>query len=218
VTTRIGLLTALGGTVTAVAGALMLAYATGASYDPAPVSVDSGDSSSESPPPVPRDVGAVPITAVAPPAAANAPSAIPVAPPSGAQLVSIVLGTAEHDPSWQEVPIAHRNRDLGPLAADVGIGLREARRQMTACFEADPLFSRSLADDPDGRIPHPALLMLHLEEQQGVVEVIDSTVEGRADASPELVECCQRMLRGYRMYAANTVPGRRHRLKYQCLR
>jgi hypothetical protein len=105
-------------------------------------------------------------------------------------------------------------RDLGPLAAYVRTGLNDARREMGHCFEADAAV-RARAADPDAAPTGPAVLLLYLEARDGALDVIDTRVEYLGDSSPELVDCCRTVLRGYEISAFNAKPGQRYRVKYQ---
>lgn len=169
---------------------------------------------------------AAPPSGAAPPAPAPslAPTADPVAisaPAAGSvgPTPAPPLPLPDEGPdaaSWRSTKVAFRPRELGRLGASVKVGLDAARRDMDFCFrKAD----RGAADPAprasgDGR-REPAILLLYLEAREGAVAVVDTRTDYLGDATPELVECCREVLRGWEIPAFDAVPGRRYRLKFQ---
>jgi hypothetical protein len=108
---------------------------------------------------------------------------------------------------WERARLAFGFRELGRIAPYVKTGLDAARRDMAFCF------ARAGASDPDAPAD-PTILTLYLEAREGAIDVVESAVDHRGTARPELLECCREVLRGYEISAFGAVPGQRYRLKY----
>jgi hypothetical protein len=146
------------------------------------------------------------------PAAAGVAAAAPAAPIAAAALEPVRAAVE----GWNDVPLAPRLAALGPLARPVYEGLAQARTAMGPCFAAD---ARDEAAHP--RAPNEedgwgaAIVTLQLEARAGEVVVVNAPLQAIGTSSPSLVECCENVLRGFRMPAPAAVPGRRYRLQHQ---
>lgn len=116
---------------------------------------------------------------------------------------------------WNQVPMAARLSDLGPLARPVYDGLQKARAVLAPCFAADDeeQTAHPRAQDPEAW--GAAILTLQLEARQGEVVVVGAPLQELGTSSPGLVECCERALRGLRFPAPGATPGKRYRLQHQ---
>jgi len=151
--------------------------------------------------------GSAPAPAVAPGTASEPPASAPSpapAPPAAPK-------------EWSQVPVAARISDLGPpLARDVYDGLQRARAALEPCFVAD---ERDAAARP--RVPEEedawgaAIVTLQLEGRPGELVVVNAPLQSLGTSSMLLVDCCERVLRGFRMPAPKAVPGKRYQLQYQ---
>jgi hypothetical protein len=108
---------------------------------------------------------------------------------------------------WERARLAFGFRELGRIAPYVKTGLDAARGDMAFCF------ARGAPRDPDAPAD-PTILTLYLEAREGAIDVVESAVDHRGAARPELLECCREVLRGYEISAFGAVPGERYRLKY----
>jgi hypothetical protein len=150
------------------------------------------------------------------PVAAAAPvvASAPAAPGAGAPPVD---PAAPALPEWKDVRVSARFADLGPaLARDVYDGLARAREAMAGCF-ADA--AREDAQRPAGARPQtdemgPPILTLQLESGQGELVIVAAPLQELGSGSMKLVDCCEAVLRGYRIPARNAVPGKRYRLQH----
>ena len=118
---------------------------------------------------------------------------------------------------WGKVPLSARLSDLGPpLARSVYDGLQRARAALEPCFEAD---AKDAAAHP--RAPEEedawgaAIVTLHLEGRPGELVVVSAPLQSLGTSSMLLVDCSERVLRGFRIPAPRAVPGTRYRLQYQ---
>ncbi len=144
----------------------------------------------------------------------QAPLAVPASQQDGAA-ASVAPSSVE---GWSSVPMAARLSDLGPLARPVYDGLRKARVAMDPCF---------LADDEE-QAAHPrvveegawgaAILTLQLEGRPGELVVVNAPLQELGTSSPSLVECCEGVLRGFRIPAPAATPGKRYRVQHQLTR
>ncbi|MFL5261350.1 MAG: hypothetical protein ACJ79R_21780 [Anaeromyxobacteraceae bacterium] len=144
----------------------------------------------------PAQPGGVEAPPTPPPADAPAPAAAvrPARPPVD------VAG-------WERARLAFGFRELGRIAPYVKTGLDAARRDMAFCF------ARGGAGEADAPAD-PTILTLYLEAREGAIDVVESAVDHRGAARPELIECCREVLRGYEISAFGAVPGQRYRFKY----
>jgi hypothetical protein len=164
-------------------------------------------------PDAPLDARARSVAAEPPRAVARLPASLP--PPDDGPPAPVRpaegLPPEEADPAWRETPFVSRFRDLGPVAAYVIAGLKNAREEMGFCFEA-AAGARAAATGEDES--SPAVLVLYLEARQGAIDVVDARTDDPGSAPRELVECCRGVLLGHEIPAPNAVPGRRFRLMH----
>ena len=161
---------------------------------------------------------------------AGAPGAVDAAP-GGAPAATVAPGPAP-DPStpapspaptppvpkeWSQVPVAARVSDLGPaLARSVYDGLQRVRAALEPCFEADGRDAAARPRNPDQEDAWgAAIVLLQLEGRPGELVVVNAPLQRLGTSSMLLVDCSERVLRGFRMPAAQAVPGRRYQLQYQ---
>ncbi len=116
---------------------------------------------------------------------------------------------------WGAVPISARPSQLGPdVAGPVLRGLDAARDRMDPCFTEEGQRLRAhpqkLADAGSGT----PILLLSLETDAGVIVVVDAQVEAQGRATHQLLECCVRVLQGWRMPAPRAATGERFRLRH----
>jgi len=178
---------------------------------------DAGWAADAAAAPQPRAAGAAAAPAVErSPAQEAALAAVPTAAP----------GDAFDTPEWQSARVAFRPRELGRLGPYVQAGLDSARRDMEFCFRSARTPAERIpapaADPPGEEEPpppppraDPGILLLFVEAREGALDVIGTRLEHRGTSSPEVVECCREVLRGFEIKAFNTVPGRRYRLKFR---
>jgi hypothetical protein len=157
-------------------------------------------------------------TGAAPAAIAGRPAAPPApAVPASAGLPSSDAPAAPAGPKdWPEVPLAVRLSDLGPLARDVYDGLQRARAAMDPCFAAD---EQDAAAHPRAANQEDAwgaaIVTLQLEGRPGKLVVVNAPLQELHSSSMSLVECCEKVLRGFEIPSAAAVPGKRYRLQHQ---
>jgi hypothetical protein len=137
----------------------------------------------------------------APAVAVAAPRAVPAAPPP---------------PAWQDVPLAARLADLGPLARHVDAGLRRARAALQPCFDAaDREAATRPRPPPEEGEGGAAIVTLLLETGDGELRVAGAPLQSLGTSSPALASCCEEALRGMRFPAPGARPGQRFRLNHQ---
>jgi hypothetical protein len=202
----------------AVAGGLVLALAIGvltwrlsAAPAPAPTATPSvraergtaqpgGVEATPTPAPTPTSTSTATATANPTSNPTSTDAALPAAPVRPARPPVDVAG-------WDRARVAFGFRELGRAGPYVKTGLDAARKDMAFCF------ARGGAGEADAPAD-PPVLTLYLEARQGAIDVVESAVDHRGAARPELVECCREVLRGYEISAFGVVPGERYRLKY----
>jgi hypothetical protein len=152
------------------------------------------------------------------PARVEAPP-LPLVPAAASPVAAAPSGGSSAAPravGWSAVPVSGRIPQLGrEIAAPVLQGLEAARDRMDPCFEAE---AERLRSDPPAPPFEPSLgstiLTLELESRAGSVVVVDAELDALGHSAPELVDCCQRVLRGQVMPAPDAPPGERYRLRY----
>jgi hypothetical protein len=118
------------------------------------------------------------------------------------------------DPSWRDSRAVFRLRELGADTPYVVAGLRDARGQMSRCFEAESAARPGTAPADPEAAGSPAVLVLYLESREGAIDVVEVREESLGTASRSLVECCRDVLRGHEIRSPKAVPGRRYRVHY----
>lgn len=130
---------------------------------------------------------------------ASSPSAAPATPPA-----------------WSEVPMSARLSDLGPaLARPVYDGLKNARTAMEPCFRADEKEKAAHPRAADGEAWGAAIVTLQLEGRPGELVIVNAPLQELGTSTPSLVDCCEGVLRGFRIPAPGAIPGKRYRLQHQ---
>lgn len=194
--------------VVVIAGAVALLALDGRSAAPRPAAAPAAapPSSASARPAVASDAPPTPPDATPP----------PVAPPAIRGPRSASAGAA-----WEEVPVALRAHELGrELARDVRVSLEEARGGMEPCFatEAKALqHVRAAPADPDRPFGGPGVLILRIESRAGALDVVDVEVDALGTSTAALAACCRNVLHGWRIPAAQAVPGKRYRLAFPLL-
>lgn len=166
-------------------------------------------------PAAPAGVPLVTLPAAAAPASALATEAIPEPPPQPAIRGARLARAAS---PWDDVPVAAREFQLGPVAPHVRAALSTARDQMDACFDEED--ARQKARPP--RAPRtgaqavrgPGVLVLRIESRQDGLDVVGTEVESYGTSSRELAECAGHVLAGWPIEAKGATPGMRYRLKF----
>lgn len=119
---------------------------------------------------------------------------------------------------WEDVPVASRESQLGPVAPFVRAALAAARDQMDPCFddEAAREAQRSAGPARAGAEPvrGPGVLVLRLESRQDGLDVVGADVESYGTSSRELAQCAGHVLAGWPVEATGATPGMRYRLKF----
>lgn len=158
------------------------------------------------------DAAAQPAAGVARPA-----DALPV-PASARDDAAAPAGPSSVE-GWSDVPLAARLSNLGPLARPVYDGLQKARAAMEPCFQAD---AKDEAAHP--RAPNQedgwgaAIVTLQMEGRPGELVIVNAPLQSIGTSSLSLVECCEKVLRGFRIPADAATPGKRYRLQHQLIR
>jgi hypothetical protein len=120
--------------------------------------------------------------------------------------------------AWDDVPVAAREQQLGPVAPHVRAALSAARDQMDTCFEEEDARQRAQparapragADTVRG----PGVLVLRLESRQDGLDVVGTEVESYGTSSRELARCAGQVLTGWPIEAQGATAGMRYRLKF----
>jgi hypothetical protein len=115
------------------------------------------------------------------------------------------------DSAWEDVPLAVRLFNLGPLAPAMKAGLDQARDVMAHCFEEEARREAVEGTRPSGQ-GGPGALVLRLETRDRAVEVVDAEVEALGTSSRAFVDCCRDSIRGLAFPAPQASPGLRFRL------
>lgn len=118
---------------------------------------------------------------------------------------------------WEEVPVAARESQLGPVAPFVRAGLAAARDQMDSCFDEED--ARQKQHPTSGAAGAalargPGVLVLRLESRQDGLDVVGTEVESYGTSSPELTRCAAHVLAGWPVEARGATAGVRYRLKF----
>jgi hypothetical protein len=152
-----------------------------------------------------------------PDALAPAPSVADAGEPRTAAAPPGPVAAAPERP-WSAVPAASRLSELGPLAPDVYAGLQLARIALEPCYQAADRVEANRPPRPDDEDAFgPAILMLELEARRGEVAIVGAPAQSLGNSTPELVECAERTLRGFRFAAEHAAPGKRYRYQYQLI-
>ena len=172
----------------------------------------------------PADAGAAPSFQPPPPLEAPTPLA---AETSAAQLPGARAIPSSPSPSppddgldapeWKNAKLAFGMRELGAMGPYVKVGLAAARREMDFCFrqaERARPGTQASGEAQDPQPPPPAVLLLYLEAREGALDIIATRTEYPGSLSPELIDCCRQVLRGFEIPAYKTVPGKRYRVNY----
>lgn len=150
-------------------------------------------------------------TASAPGAGADGRATVPASAQDGAPDAAAPART-----DWNDVRLAVRLSDLGPLARDVYLGLQRVRAALEGCYEAD---AKDQAAHP--RAPNQedgwgaAIVTLQMEGRPGELVIVNAPLQELGTSATSLVDCSEGVLRGFRIPAGAAVPGQRYRLQYQ---
>jgi hypothetical protein len=182
------------------------------SYEPDPVAV--AEREAPAPAAAPPEGAASPAARGPADARASAPDAPEPAPPEPPPNASLPLAAQPRTPAsrpWEEVPLAARLHNLGPLASAMKAGLDEARDLVSHCFAEEA--SREPEAEPAGPGPGgPGALVLRLETRERAVEVVDAEVDALGTSSRALADCVRNSVRGLAFPAPPASPGERYRL------
>ena len=170
-------------------------------------SADAGPVPSFQPAPPPAVAAAQPPAAQVSAAGLTPPPSSPPPPPDDGL----------DAPEWKNAKLAFGMRELGPMGPYVKVGLAAARREMDFCFrqaERARPGTQASGEAQDPQPPPPAVLLLYLEAREGALDIIATRTEYPGSLSPELIDCCRQVLRGFEIPAYKTVPGKRYRVNY----
>lgn len=118
---------------------------------------------------------------------------------------------------WEDVPVASRENQLGPVAPLVRAALEAARDEMNSCFDEEDARQKqrsARAPRPEPIARGPGVLVLRLESRQDGLDVVGTEVESLGTASAELAACARHVLSGWPVDARGASPGLRYRVKF----
>ncbi|BDG01020.1 hypothetical protein [Anaeromyxobacter oryzae] len=159
-------------------------------------------------------VGAAGDATSAPGAVAVPAPGVPAETATTASPAALAVPAAAGEQPWSAVPVAARLSDLGPLARHVYAGLQQARAAMDGCFQEA---EREAQANPPGQPEEggAAIVSLELESRPDELVIVGAPLQSIGTSSPRLVDCCEGVLRGFRIPAPGATPGRRYRLNHQ---